>query len=384
MSTSQFPMITDTIRPEQIRDFLKRKGWQDREHRNKALLVLAGKHPGSDHISSVVLPADPTMDDYQSRLRETLEMISDGFGRSVQSLVDAIIHWDRDIHKIKLQSPGQREQLLPLQCATQIITKYRDFVAFAAATEASPRRFFAKLTGTGRDFAENCLFGHTFVGSFGITIECPLELPRQLPLPDLPPPRPFNRAVTERIATGFLSMSEAVRSEDPEIIVRSHLTGFSGNMCELLTEIYEYLDGREITQHISWSPELAPNHTLAAATESVKIDERSYEVLLAASSSLQKVDKSDQDKTIIGRITKLNSEKPPLDTEEYAVATRAVVIRWEMEKNQDLHIKVALPIAQYRDACDAHKNGRKMKICGKPEKQGKFWHLKDQHGFEII
>jgi hypothetical protein len=325
------------------------------------------------------------MEDYRARLREALITLMEAkLGENISALVDMILHWDRDILRIRLQVPGQGEQLLPLEYATHVISKYRDFIAFAAATQTTPRRFFTKLTKAGREYAEHCYFGHTFVGSFGLTIECPLDLPRQMPIPDLPPPSVFSRTVTERVARGFASMKDAVTKEDPEVIVQSHETGFSGNMCELLTDIYEYVGSREITQNIAWSPELPPVPSLVAASQSVTLDKRSYEVLKIASASLQKVDEPDQDKTIIGRITRLRSEKPPLNTEEFATATRTVVIRWEMEKKQALHVNVILPLDEYRAACDAHKNGQKLKIVGKPEKRGKFWYLKDQHGFEIL
>ncbi len=381
---ARFPTSVDAITPEQVRDFLERKGWRDRQHRNTDIFVMDGEIAGTGRRASLVLPVDPTKDDYPARLRDALVTMADGFDMSVAALVDAILFWDRDIYRIRLQSPAQREQLLPLECAAHVIAKYRDFIAFAAATQATPRRFFAKLTSAGRKFAEHCYFGHTFIGSFGLTIECPLGLPRELPMPDLPPPRPFNRSVTERVASGFMSMREATLKDDPEIIVRAHEVGFSGNMCEILTDIYEYLDGMQITQRIAWSPEIPPAPALAAATEAVTIDNRSYEVLKAASGSLQKVDEPEQDKTIVGRITKLRSEQPPIKTEEFAQSTRTVVLRWELEKHQALHVNVLLPLDEYRAACDAHKNGRKMKIVGKPEKRGKFWYLKDQHGFEII
>lgn len=384
MSNSYFPAEIDTITPALMRDFLLRKGWRVREHRNQSLLLMHGGAHGDQREGTLVLPNDSTMDDYRARLRDALTNLTGVFTQSIPALVDAILHWDRDIYRIRLQNAPNREQLLPLECAAEVIAKYRDFIAFAAATQASPRRFFAKLTGAGREFVEGCYFGHTFVGSFGLTIECPLNLPRELPLPGIPPPPTFNRSVTERVATGFLSMQQAVEREDPEVIVRSHEAGFSGNMCEVLTDIYEYLDGREISQRIAWSPEAPPSQELAAATESVTIDSRSYEVLKAASASLQKVDEPEQDKTIVGRITKLRSEQPPLNTEEFASATRTIVLRWEMEKKQPLHVNVVLPLNEYRAACDAHKNGRKLKIIGKPEKRGKFWYLRDQHGFEIV
>lgn len=222
MNTQHFPADVDTISPDLIRDFLLRKGWCEREHRNRNLLLMHGVVSGSQQEASLVLPNDSTMDDYRARLRDALRNMSQAFSQSIPTLVDAILHWDRDIYRIRLQNAPNHEQLLPFESAAQVIAKYRDFIAFAAATQASPRRFFAKLTGAGSEFVKSCYFGHTFVGSFGLTIECPINLSRQLPLPGLPQPLTFNRSVTERVARGFLSMQQAVEREDPEVIVQSH------------------------------------------------------------------------------------------------------------------------------------------------------------------
>lgn len=368
----------------QISSFLQRKGWNVIKQPNESLVVLEGLSPNLNENVSIVLPSRPVFADYKLRIIDAVRMLSQHYQESPDILIQKIVHWDRDILRIRIESPRVNEQLLPLDFASKIIDKYRDFVAFAATTETLPKRFYAKITNAGKDFAGNCMFGHTFVGSFGLTIECPLELVPQLPMLDLPQRRPFTRAVTERIATGYTNITTAVAHEDPSVIVNNHVSGFSGNMCEILTDIYELLDGRSLEQKVIWAPELSPPPHLAEAHAAVHIDRRSYEILKAASAALQTVDDPNEDKIIEGRITRLKSEKPPLNTVEFATASRTIVILWEIERQQPLAIHIELPLDLYRDACDAHKNGRTVRVKGKPKKIGKFWNLLEHHDFEII
>jgi hypothetical protein len=380
MTTSEVTPLLDTLTPDQVAIYLRRKGWRALDYPNSNLLVFGA--PNDDDLS-LVLPSRREFSDYPAKLRDSIRLLSALQDQDFNAIVHNIAHWDRDVFKIRLDSPGG-EQLLPLDYAAQMISKYRDFVAYAAATETEPRKFFAKLTGSGRDFVEKCMFGHTFVGSFGITIECPLDLDPQLPLPGMPPPRPFRRAVTERIATGYSNTVVAVENDDPDIIVRNHNVGFSGNMCELLSDIYELSEGRSVSHRIIWAPELSPPKHLFVTEQPICLDEHAYRVLKAASDALQTVEEADEDKIIFGRITNLRSDMPPLDSEEFEKANRTIVVLWKIEKRQPLRVHIELPLDQYRLACDAHKNGRKVRILGKPKKVGKFWRLFDQHGFEIV
>ena len=384
MTNRTFPATVDSIGPEDLSAYLKRKGWHSEDHPNQNIIVLAGRSPVVGEDVSVVFPSDRTMADYPARLRDAVAMIADFLGERIDTVIEKVLHWNRDVLKLRLCSPLQKEQLLPLDFASTVIARYRDFVAYAAATETTPRRFFAKITAAGRQFVEECLFGHTFVGSFGLTVECPLELPAELPMRNLPPPRPFKRAVMERIAIGYMSVAEAMSAEDPEIIVRNHQVGFSGNMCEVLTNIFELLDGRGFAQSVSWSPELPPPPTLTAFSRPVLVNQTSYEMIKHAAKTLQTVAEPEKDKVIEGRITRLRSEKPPLDTQEFATATRTIVILWEMENRQAFNVHVELQPDQYRQACDAHKSGRRIRITGKPVKDGKFWCLREHHDFQVI
>ena len=382
MSNGASSALFDSITPLQVTTYLKRKGWTQEQYPNQKLLVFVS--PDEKTGTTIVLPSKQEFADYLAKLRDCITVLSYTYEEEVQDMAYKIAHWNRDVMRIRLANPLQPEQLLPLNYASKMIQKYRDFIAYSASTEATPRKFFAKLTSAGNEFAGDCMFGHTFVGSFGLTIECPLDLDHEIPMRDAPQQRPFRRAVTERIATGYNDVRMATEKEDPEIIVKNHRAGFSGNMCEILSDIYEMSEGREISHKMIWAPELAPPPHLESQYVSIGLNERTNEVLKVASEILQTVEEPDEDKVIIGRITSLRSDKPPVKSDEYASATRTIVVLWEMDKRQPLKVHIGLTLDQYHQACDAHKIGRKISITGKPKKIGKFWNLLEHHSFHTI
>ena len=379
-----YTSLIDTITPIQVEAFLRRKGWRQVRYANPDLKVFEGVAPSLGEEVSVVIPSQKGFADYPMRLRDCVQLLSQFYDKSADIIIHNIAHWDRDVFKIRVESPIGKEQLLPLDFAAKVIKLYSEFIAFAATTEIDPRRFFAKFTKAGQQFTDKCMFGHTFAGSFGLTVECPLDLLPEFPLLNAPPPRPFPRAVTERIASGYTNLSAAVRDENPDILIQNYKFGFSGNMCELLSDIYETLGERELSHGVIWAPELHPPEHLLDAETPIKIERKSYEILKIASAALQTVEEPDQDKKIFGRITSLKSEQPPLNTEEFVAAARTIVVNWEVEDHQVLHIHIELPLELYIQACDAHKNGRKIEVVGKPKKIGKFWKLTDHHDFTVI
>ena len=374
--------IFHSITPKRLSAFLSRKGWQRVKHPNTKILVFEGESLMIGQAATVVFPSSASFSDYFARLNDTLRLLSKHLNMSLSEVIENIAHWDRDVMKIRIQAEVGQDQLLPFGNAADVINKYKNFVAFAACTEAEPKKFYGRVSKTGNEFADNCKFGHTFVGSFGITIESPIPSDPQLPLSGFPVARPFHRAVTERIAMGYINLNEAVSREDPSIITDNYINGFSGNMCEILTDIYDSAENREINHSIVWASDLTPPGHLENPT--VQMTEKSYEVLKIASADLQTVNEPDEEKTVIGRITQLKSKVPPIKADEFAVARRTIVISWEVEKQTPINIHIQLPLEQYRWACDAHKNGHKIKVTGKPEKHGKLWYLLEHHGFKII
>jgi hypothetical protein len=267
-----------------------------------------------------------------------------------------------------------------LGIAAETISGLREFIGYAAYTHTNPQPFFDKAGAISGEFAKHCLFGHTFQGSFGLTIECPIQTTPDLPMEGIEPAIPIERQVFERVASGLVALRESVANDSIDPLLAGYTNGFSANMCRKLAEIYEKADGRHIEYDISWSPQL---HSIwESSWKPVVFEGRAYDFARVAASELERAEKF-PDSLVEGRIVVLKSEMPP-GLDEQAEFEHVITMFWEREKGQTVKIRVPLSPLQYIEACDAHKEGKMIRISGIPQKSGKFWTLTKSHDFAVL
>jgi hypothetical protein len=253
-------------------------------------------------------------------------------------------------------------------------------MGYAAYTKFNPQPFFDKAGSVSSEFTKSCRFAHTFRGSFGLTVECPVKATPVLPIEGIEPVVPFERKVFERVASGLDALRQAVEKQTVDSMVAGYQKGFSANMCRALAEVYERANGRRIEYDISWSPELAS--PVEQGWRPFVFEGRAYEFARAAAGELERVEKY-PDSVVQGHVVALRSDTPPgLDQQEEF--EHLITMFWEREKDQPVRIRVPLSPPQYMQACDAHKEGRAIKIYGIPEKAGKFWTLTRPHDFTVL
>ena len=274
------------------------------------------------------------------------------------------------------------EESLPFDVAAETISGLKEFMGYAAYTEFDPQPFFDKAGSAGSQFTKHCRFGHTFRGSFGITVECPVTITDTplLPMGANEPVIPFERKVFVRVAYGMVNLHVSIDKDTLDPMVAGYHKGFSANMCRALAEVYEKADGRRIEYDISWSPELAT--PVEKEWKPFVFEGRAYEFARAAATELERVEKF-PDSVVEGRVVVLRSETPP-GLDEQQKFEHVITMFWERAKDQEVRIRVPLSPQQYMQACDAHKDGRAIRIFGVPEKQGKFWILTKPHDFTVL
>jgi hypothetical protein len=353
--------------------FLRKRGWAALDQRNKNIVYLASPKDTDGDWHSVVLPSDMALGDAPERIDAALNLVADATQIPKPVLSRTIERWDRDIINTRLDSRRNPISSIPLSLATLIVEDLRAFLGYAAYSQVSPAKFFAKAGKIATDFTASCSFGHTYEGSFGMVIECPLSNVRQLAISeDLVDP-PFERLVTMRIAEGYRQIQLAKDSDDPTSVLKGYETGMNANMLRALIDIYENLDPSiEIEYSVNWAPELSPPHDLLQCAP-LKFDGRAHEISRFAAEELEREDEETQT-TIVSFVVSLKSETP-LSEELQDEFDHVITLHWEREAEALIRIRVALPAGEYKKACDAHKNGRKIIVSGIPEKEGKFWYL---------
>jgi hypothetical protein len=230
------------------------------------------------------------------------------------------------------------------------------------------------LNYTGR-----CRFGHTFRGSFGFTIESPLNVATDDDNPghgDIPP---FERRVIQRLASGLATAEEARAKEDPDIITAAYADGLNANMCEDIVALFNIAEERVITFEFAWSPQWEPP-TKIPSRRLFKIDPEAVSVVTEAGNKLRLLER-ERTQTVSGFVTKLHSENRQGSTSQPKDGD--VVVRWISLEYGRINVHVFLAARDYRLAVTAHRDGKFLSVTGSLEKVGRIWRLNGPHNVFI-
>jgi hypothetical protein len=313
-------------------------------------------------------------------IRDSLELLAEVQGVDLQQMVRAVHALDRDILSVRFVGPQASSGGLRLDTATMLVWQLRDLLAYAACVEEYPRPYFPKATSIGRKYTESCVFGHTFPGSFGFTIESPTGPAPFSNALDTPPP--FERRVITRVFRGIGDLRQALLSGDPEFLAQRYETGLNANLCELLEDTLRQADDSEMEYSVTWSPEW-PTPAGLEDLHSVRLQPSAASFLGAAARQMRRLEES-RLREISGKVVALQSDASAPDDERNEDLERVATILWEEQRGRKLRVRVTLEPQDYVRACDAHKAGLIVEVTGLLEKVGKFWTLMAPSRFTIL
>lgn len=296
------------------------------EPRNvEALLISIGwrQSGGVPHVSrqwvydehgptSVVVPVDPTFEDYTLRLREVLTRIASVYPRRPESILLEIELPGSDELTNRKDVPSIGGSISWQAGESQIVGFRKTLSASAKATAVKQRQYGHSQLKIAREFLAQLRMGQTRAGSFIITALSPTGA---LPTAD-PAKNQYDDAfaITGRdIAETLLSSLTALRSATDEFLSKDKEQIFdstvdNGVSIDLLNGVVENLgqaEGSEIS--IDWNPKLPrPGKVLSS---SVVFEAKHRPALIAARKRLQTLSKV-QRVDILGRITDLSRKDP--------------------------------------------------------------------------
>jgi hypothetical protein len=368
------------INLEKLYRLLEDNDWNRVDHPNTHIRVFEGLDRTGEHIK-LVLPATADLVDAQSLISNALDLLSDFLDVSVESLTASLVQRITDVLRARSFRLVGHDDSLPLDIASEWISRMRQLLAASAYTERDPRPSFEKTGAQGSEFAHHCRFGHTFKGSFGLSIESPVFANPSIPELEMSTGQPFERRVFERIARGIKNLRDAINGDSIDIMLESYTTGLNANMCRALSEAYEAVDGRRIEYLFTWSSEIPVAEDISGLNAFI-FDGRANEFAKATALQLEQQDDYEE-QLIEGRIYQLKSKEPENPTFEMLQTDRVITVKWRRKGAPGKSIRVPLSAEDYQSACDAHRDGQMIEVSGKPKKNGKFWTLHNVHGFRI-
>jgi hypothetical protein len=393
LSTHQ---IGSNLRVGDVVSYLRKKNWRPADHRNKRMLVFLGPNDDAGKPITLVLPTSDEYQDTKARISEAINLLAIVEDRSPSAIINSIVFFHGDVLNARIIGDSVRPDSIPLPLATRLLSDFRYMIACAARLEEKPEPYFFKTSRQAEALARRCRFGQTFSGSFGFRIEIPVPVnpavgefqdqsivqTELFGLKEQPPSIPLERRVMIRMVRGLKMIGDSISNQDVNILVQKYEEGFNGNIYETLQNTYNEFQELELGYSVSWSPEWPVTEDMRDMGE-VSIIPRSYPYIETAANELKGTFQP-KETLISGQVVQLKAEDLSLEYETVPHGSDCtIIIRDDHQDKKSIRVQVQLNVEDYRKACDAHKQGCKVRVAGILQKQGKLWVLISPTDFQV-
>jgi len=369
-----------------ILPFLKYSGWSEVEFGNPRWIVLQGLQDVNGKPIQMVFPRHRTEEEGRKYALKAVEILSAIENEPLQITLQSVINYDRDMLYVRNTETTQGDAI-PLKLAVRQVQNLKRTIEYSICSEKEAKPYFLSIPPVAKATMQDFLFGHTFAGSFGFTVEAP-RLPdpprfiqQHLPLneDDTPPPVdiPLVRRVVERIARGLTFAKQAENERSHRVLIEEYASGFNSNMCSAVIGISQ--DKKATVEfRIKWSPKIKAGDDVANL-EPIQLKTNGYEILEYAANEL-KTARPEHIK-FVGHVRALTASDNP-----YKSGTRrAVVIRGIVpQMKRVVDVIVELDREDYAKANEAHIGWQNVEINGVLSRSGAAWRLIDIRDFKVL
>jgi len=351
----------ESLRPRDVQHYLTSRGWVVDERESMAIASVY-RHPTLND-AEVLLPLDHNLADYKLRMADVAQALAIVERRPILQVLNDLSAPPSDILKLRVVASESTLGNLPLDDAIQLIRGGRDMLLSAACSTIRPQAFHPeKSLKQANDFIRGCRFGQTERGSFVASIIAPV-----------PPAfhqatirfddeefqeatEPFARRVTTRLMHSLEIVDQTVKTARLDPIFDGVDDGVSANLCEAVAAMRPQGDQSRIDIRMSWSrsrpklPEGLP--------QVVSFSQGDFPILEEAGRKLRERATPRRER-FFGKVFSLQSEIASLIDNHAG----KIVVRTEVG-GQSARVKVVLDREDYRRACDAHRDDRRVAVTG--------------------
>ena len=386
-------MKNDLVLPSSgdISRFLRNKGWKKEEFPNDNLLYFTSNvQDDNGKAISLLIPNGSGYSDGEKRIISAIDLLAAIDNIPFEKMLYAIKNQGSDIFEQRIFGPANLNSI-PLEFMPDIMKYLRDLIYYSACLEDDPSPYFERKRKVGKEYTAKCRFAHTFPGSFGLRIEMPLPPNSQENLPfsddekEVVPSEPMERRIMKRIYSGLRLSIQGVNEGDVNLITNNYESGFNANLCETMGALTMLLPEYNFGYFMNWSSEYKIQTEYICKNE-FSIQAGQYRQFFESAAKTLRATGESQQTTISGRIVSLHATPEDDDDDDEqtpAFSDQYIEIEWIRDNNKKIRIRAHLSLEEYRIACDAHKEGKIIHLSGIPEKDGKYFYLRNPHNLEI-
>jgi hypothetical protein len=350
----------EALRPRDVQLYLVSRGWvaDPAESSSDATLF---HHPDMGD-AEILLPLRRDFGDYTLRMADVVQALALVERHPVFEMLNELSGPPSDVLRLRVSAPDATLGNLPLDEGLRLLRGGREMLLSAACSTARPQGFHPeKSLKKPNDFIRNCRLGQTERGSFVATIITPV--PPSLRQEGLPGVdgfeevlEPFARRVTTRLMGSLRIVDEAVRTASLDPILRGIEEGVSANLCEAVAAMRPDGDQSHLDISMQWSRsrDRVPDHVPKVVT----FAREDFLIVEEAGQRLREQARPRRER-FVGKVHILQSDVPSLfDDPVGKIIMRTTV------GGQPARVKVVLHRDDYKRACDAHRDEKRVAVTG--------------------
>ncbi|ARO21940.1 hypothetical protein TAL182_CH00105 [Rhizobium sp. TAL182] len=376
--------MTDTALQSDLIAFLQENGWKRQLSKDGRVVRFQMADPSlSKPVSIYFTPNSSEPGIERAQLDEALATIRQFYGISFGDLrhrFETLIRGGsrvglhpRDLVTSRVPDRYVQDDTIEMSVASSMVAYMKELVSGAAIAEVvSTTDATSAVLRSAKGYVEECRFGHTFRGSFGFQVECPLYEAVQFDLFGVE--KPLGRKISERIALAMAAVTDAFVQEDLSPLIHSPV---SARMCSDLADFLEESGVASFNLGVFFDGGLA--FQPPARTE-FDVTAASVPMLREAAAQLEPVP-ADAPVNVVGRIVELKAAGIPLAEDDDH--KRSIVIQWDAPEGRR-RIRLDLDPHQYAEAIRAHEAGLHVQVRGTLTYKGKRAELVDATPLNVL
>lgn len=363
------------VKIPQLQRYLEFSGWsKDSTYKNESQIVFKNDSFGL----RIALPSDESFSDFYPSLQNFFSVLSSFEDRPEEQILSDVLMVCLDRIEFRIITSVAQNGKLPLEYAAECIEGIKELVLYSADAVNNAKPVCQRPSRAAYSALQSFSFAQTSFGSFvfNVDTEAMPQNCQQLALIEDIDFSTYNHKVVKRIHTAIQQVESITENSGHlyEAAESAYITGINANMCEALLKL-QPLDG-EVN--------LVTTFKYASALRGQQDRQVEFSISdnhFAIISELERIyynKKTVEDAELTGYVRMLTKKMGrEVDYEEK-------VIRLDVDyEGRKRIVNIELSAEDYRLACDAHRDGIRVKTAGLLDKSGKFWELSQLLYFQI-
>ena len=353
---NEFKSIIDRLDAEKLCRYLNNMKWQQLPD------LFGGKIKQFQSMNEeevVLVPISRNFTDYYREVKETLCIIAQVEGKTIEELTNKLLNPSQDILKWRIADELTNRGVIPFNSMTENIEHIKDLLASTILDVTTPSKIHSKLyTKEVNSQLSNYQFGQTEIGSYILNILCPLGYYQYNLFDPEHEEIPLGRKVNLKILEGISKVQTSIKNQSTELQDILDEGKISVNFLSALTKLYDENNNADVSIKADWNVyvPLPPN----IDASQVQLNTECYEPLMYVIEKNLPQQEQNIEKTFCGKISSISGDANIENREIITIVVAAI--------DDDLrktNVKVELNSHTYLSlVTDAFESGSNVIVTG--------------------